>query len=253
MDEKTSVRVRTALEAWVSVRSDQAARSAAAGRAQQGRRSSVTGGLHLSAINQLVVDEIQATGATGLELRINRAATLPGYYRAAKSWDLVVVQHRKPVLAIEYKSMSGSEGKNLNNRADEIFGMAEDTRQAELNGLLPSQMRRAYVFVMGDNQESTRPVGVSVPLGKPDPIFRGASYLERMAIMCRRMRETGLFHMTWAVAVKEDPFSWSEPDSEVGWLRFAADLHATFKMGTPDPGPADLDWRGDGSSGTKTV
>ena len=228
LDERTAARVGTALEAWVTVRGDQATRSAEAGRAQQGRRSSVTGGLHLSAINQLVVDEIHATGVTGLEFRINRAATLPGYYRATKSWDLVVVSDGRPILAVEYKSMSGSEGKNLNNRADEIFGMAEDARQSELNGLLPPDMRRAYVFVMGDNSVSRRPVGVSVPFGKADPIFQGASYLERMAIMCRRMRDTGLFDLAWAVAVVEAPFSWRELDPEVGWLRFSSDLRATF-------------------------
>jgi len=120
LDERTAARVGTALEAWVTVRGDQATRSAEAGRAQQGRRSSVTGGLHLSAI------------------------------------------------------------------------------------------------------------GVSVPFGKADPIFQGASYLERMAIMCRRMRDTGLFDLAWAVAVVEAPFSWRELDPEVGWLRFSSDLRATF-------------------------
>lgn len=237
MDDITAARVDTALQAWVAVRLDQAARSAAMGNAQQGRRSSVTGGRHLDAINQLVVDEIQATGASGLTLRTNRGATLAGYYRASKSWDLVVLKNRVPVLAVEYKSMSGSEGKNLNNRADEIFGMAEDARQAELHGLLPDRMRRAYVFVMGHNQDSTRPVGVGTSLGKPDREFWEASYIKRMAIMCKRMRDSGLFHMTWAVAVKEDDFSWYEPDPDVGWLRFAADIRDAFPGGQPAPNP----------------
>ncbi|GLY95686.1 hypothetical protein Acsp02_29410 [Actinoplanes sp. NBRC 103695] len=237
MYSETHDRVSAALRDWVSVREDQAARSAAKGSAQQGRRSSVTGGLHLNAINQLVVDEIRATGAVDLDMRTNRRATLPGYYRASKSWDLVVLQAGNPILAVEYKSMSGSEGKNLNNRADEILGMAEDARQAELNRLLPPRMRRAYVFVMGDNTDSTKAVQSGVRLGRVDPVFYMATYLERMAIMCKRMRDTGLFHMAWAVAVKESPFSWSEPDPEVGWLRFAADLHGAFKHGSPQPNP----------------
>ena len=91
---------------------------------------------------------------------------------------------------------------------------------------------------MSDNPETGfRPVSVSRTLGTADPIFDGASYVKRMAIMLRRMRETGLFHLTWAVAVKEEPFSWYEPDPEVGWDRFAADLHSAFKSGTTEPDP----------------
>lgn len=236
MDEAIRARIELALRDWVTVRGSQAAQSKANGRAQEGSRSSVTGGLHLAGVNRLVVDEIRAAGARDLVLHSSRGmTTLPGYYRASKAWDLVVTRGSQPVLAVEYKSMSGSVGNNLNNRADEIFGMAEDARQAELHGLLPSRMRRAYVFVMGDTPQSTKPVGRSSAF--EDPIFRGASYLERTAIMCRRMRDTGLFHMTWAVAVKEDPFSWYEPDPEVGWDRFAADLRAAFPHGELAPNP----------------
>lgn len=237
MDEKAAARVEHALRMWLDVRRTQAETSVASGRGQEGRRSAVTGGRHMDAVHQLVVDEIHATGATGLHIHKNKGATLPGFYRATKSWDLVLVQDGVPVLAVEYKSMLGSEGKNLNNRADEIFGVAEDTRQAELKGLLPAQMRRAYIFVMADNPDTSRAVGVSHTLGAADPIFAGASYVRRMAIMLRRMRETGLFHMTWAVAVREEPFSWSEPDPTVGWERFAADLHSAFKTGMPEPDP----------------
>lgn len=237
MDDKTAARIDVALRMWLDVRRTQAETSVASGRGQEGRRSAVTGGRHLSSVNQLVVDEILAAGATGLRIHLNRGATLPGFYRATKSWDLVLTQDEMPLLAVEYKSMLGSEGKNLNNRADEIFGMAEDTRQAELNKLLPPQMRRAYIFVMADNPDTTKKVGVSRTLGKTDSIFDGASYLARMAIMLRRMRETGLFHMTWAVAVREEPFSWHEPDPAVGWDRFSADLRMTFKTGIPEPDP----------------
>ncbi|MEU8158844.1 PaeR7I family type II restriction endonuclease [Micromonospora parva] len=233
----TTDRVGVALQSWVDVRREQAARSEAGGRAQQGRRSAVTGGLHLAALNQLVVDEIHRTGATDLRLLTNRQATLASYYRSSKSWDLVVLKGDVPILAVEYKSMSGSEGKNLNNRADEVFGIAEDARQAERHGILPANMRRAYIFVMGINPDSARPVGVGSPLGSPDPIFKGASYLQRTAIMCKRMRDSGLYHLTWAVGVTEEPFSWTEPDREVGWDRFVADLRRAFPGGTPAPNP----------------
>ena len=134
----------------------------------------------------------------------------------------------RPLLAVEYKSMSGSEGKNLNNRADEVFGIAEDARAAERHGILPHGLLRAYVFVMGANEDSTRPVGVGNVIGNPDPVFEGASYLERMAIMLERMRDSGLYDLAWAVAVVEEPFSWFEPLADVGWDRFVDDLKSGF-------------------------
>ena len=164
----------------------------------------------------------------GLELRRNRGATLAGYYRPSKSWDLLVLREGQPLLAVEYKSMSGSEGKNLNNRADEVFGIAEDARAAEANGILPAGLLRAYIFVMGANDDSTRPVGAGNVIGNPDPVFEGASYLERMAIMCERMRDAGLYNLVWAVGVVEDPFSWFEPRASVGWDVFAGTLRTAM-------------------------
>lgn len=224
MDQPTYDRITAALRRWVTIRADQALASASGGRAQTGRRAAVTGGRHLEPLSELIAEQIEADGLRNLQLLRNREATLAGYYRASKSWDLLVLRNERPILAVEYKSMSGSEGKNLNNRADEVFGMAQDARAAEEHGLLPAGLRRAYVFVMGANADSLRPVGVANVVGTPDPVFQGASYMQRMAITCRRMRDDGLFDLAWAVAVREDPFSWFEPDPDVGWDRFRADM-----------------------------
>ncbi len=79
---------------------------------------------------------------------------------------------------------------------------------------------------MGANTDSTRPVGVGNIVGNPDPVFDGASYLERMAIMCERMRDAGLYNLVWAVGVVEDPFSWFEPRGSVGWDAFTDRLRS---------------------------
>jgi hypothetical protein len=228
LDDSKS-RVDAALQHWVAIRKMQKEKSTSGGRAQEGNRSAVTGGAHLDGLNQLVVDEIGAAGTTGLSFVTNRGATVAGYYRASKSWDLAVLKEGSPILLAEYKSMSGSEGKNLNNRADEVFGVAEDARQAEEHGLLPGNLLRAYIFVMGITPESTRPIGVAPNLlGTADPEFEGASYLKRIAIMCKRLRETGLYSLTWAIGVQEDPFLWKDIDPEVGWDRFATDIKEAF-------------------------
>lgn len=238
MGHRAQKRVDFALRSWIDVRFQQAQRSTGTGRAQEGSRSAVTGGRHLDAIDELVQEELIATGAHGLEFRTGRSATLPGFYRATKAWDLIALQNGQPVLAVEYKSMKGSEGKNLNNRADEVFGVAEDLRQAELHGLLPPTMRRAYVFVMGVTPESTAPRGTqAVAAGSVDAAFEGAGYLDRAAIMCERMQQTGLYHFAWAVGVHETPFSWVEPRPTVTWANFAQGLHEMFEHGVVKPLP----------------
>jgi hypothetical protein len=231
MDDVRQARIEVALREWVLVREMQASASALTGRAQQGNRAAVTGGAHLRGVDALVVEEIEAVyGHAKFNLLRNRAATVAGYYRATKSWDLLVVTNGKPILLVEYKSMSGSEGKNLNNRADEMFGIAQDARAAEEHGLLPPNLLRAFIFIMGANSDSMRPIGVGAITGTADPAFNGASYMDRMAIMLERMRDDGLYHLAWAVGVHEDPFSWFEPSANVNWDRFAADLRRLIRI-----------------------
>lgn len=233
MESEIETRLDRALKGWVDARAEQSERSIAGGKSQEGNRSAVTAGKHLNAINQMIIDELALTGATNLTTQIN--PTLAGYFRSTKSWDLLVLEDEEPVLVIEYKSMSGSEGKNLNNRADEVFGIAADAKAAEEHGLLPARLRRAYVFVMAATDASTRQVKTQAAIGTVDGAFESASYMQRMAIMCERLRDEGLYHLAWAVGVYESPFKWFEPLSSVGWERFARDLHDAFPGGLPSP------------------
>lgn len=228
-------RITEAVRLWITAKEEQAQRSQERGKAQEGTRAQVTGGTHLNGVNQLIVDEIKATGATDLDLMFNRRATLAGWYRSSKSWDLLVLQRGKPILAVEYKSMAGSEGKNINNRADEVFGIAEDARQAEEHGILPPNLRRAYIYLLEVTPRVLKPIGVGNPFGKPDPIFDGASYLDRVAIMCERMRDSGLYHLAWVLGVIREPVGFIEPSPAVGWDRFASGLREGFAWGDAVP------------------
>lgn len=52
---------------------------------------------------------------------------IPGYFRASKDWDLLIVSPKGNLIAaIELKSQVGSYGNNLNNRTEESLGSAED-------------------------------------------------------------------------------------------------------------------------------
>ncbi len=107
--------------------------------------------------------------------------------------------------------------------------MAADAKAAEEHGLLPPRLKRAYVFVMAATEASMRPVKPGEGYGKADQVFVGASYMQRMAIMCQRLREENLYHLTWAIGVHEEPFEWFEPIEDVGWNRFSRDLHGVFQ------------------------
>lgn len=233
MQPDEHARIVTAIELWFQAKADAAERSAASGRAQEGRRSQVTGGLHLAGFEALLLDEIRAAGAHNPTIGRNRGATLAGFYRPSKAWDLVVLEQGSPVLAVEFKSMSGSEGNNLNNRADEMFGVAEDAKQAEAHSILPANMQRAFVFIMEANANSLIPRRAVRAHGNPDPAFARQSYLERMATMLSRMRETGLYHAVWALGAVREPRSFIEPMVEVGWDRFRSDLRAGFTHADP--------------------
>lgn len=89
-------------------------------------------------------------------------------------------------------------------------------------------MRLGYVFLMEMTPAVTVPVEVRTAIGQPDPEFWGTSYLERMAILCERMRADCLYDMVWAIGVTRGPVGFVEPRESVGWDRFAQDLWQTF-------------------------
>ena len=52
---------------------------------------------------------------------------IPGFYRATKDWDLLIVSPKgNLVAALELKSQVGSYGNNLNNRTEESLGSSEE-------------------------------------------------------------------------------------------------------------------------------
>ena len=98
-------------------------------------------------------------------------------------------------------------------------------------GILPPNLRRAYIYLLEVTPKVLSPVKTGRPLGNPDVIFHGATYLDRVAIMCERMRDSGLYHLVWVLGVIRSPLGFSEPSAAVGWDRFASDLRDGFEHG----------------------
>src|SRR6185295_14249281 len=97
-----------------------------AGVADQGERSSVTGGKNMDGFTALVIDLVKANGLANASIHQQRALlTLPGFFRPTKLWDLLVLNEGRLVAAIELKSQVGpSFGNNFNNRTEEAIGTA---------------------------------------------------------------------------------------------------------------------------------
>ena len=167
MNARDRERITNAVDFWITTKLGQQELSEATGRAQGGARAAVTGGRHLAGVSRLIVEELQDLGLTGHTCCTDRRATAPGYHRVSKSWDLLVLNNGIPVLATEYKSMAGSEGKNLNNRAAEVIGAAQDLERAQELGLVPATMLRGYVLPHGDHSGAQEPVGTTDGTGRP--------------------------------------------------------------------------------------
>lgn len=115
---------------------------------------------------------------------------IPGYYRATKDWDLLVISPKgNLVAAIELKSQVGSYGNNLNNRTEESLGSSEDFWTAFREGSFKCSQSPwlGYMMVVGKDKESAHVVKVKEPHYEARPEFKGASYLDRYRILCERL------------------------------------------------------------------
>ena len=105
----------------------------------EGTAGAVRGGKHFDTLQNLVAKVFLDDEFTPAQMFTGSNATLPGYYRPTKNWDLVVVQGTELVAAFELKSLGGpSFGNNSNNRAEEAMGNAIDVRAAYKAGYLGS-------------------------------------------------------------------------------------------------------------------
>jgi len=120
---------------------DEAARQARKrGNTDLGLRAGVTGGGHLDPLAELVKNVLVDAGIPGGDIHSDRnKLELPGYFRAEKRWDVVVVRKGELVAAVEFKSILGSFGNNMNNRTEEALGNATDILHAAETGLLGLQ------------------------------------------------------------------------------------------------------------------
>ncbi len=208
----------------------------------------------MGALEILVRDVLCDSGLKDLDVRTRTALELPGYFRATKKWDLIVVSGGQLVLAMEFKSQAGkSIGNNVNNRAEEAVGSAKDIWTAFREGRFGQGCAApflGYLFLLEDRDSVKRPVANKEPYFAVDPMFRGeprqqvapkaaryqgVSYAERYEMLCRRLVLERLYTAAcFLMATNSKATVVSQPSDDLSFSRFAAALrgHAVMFLGS---------------------
>ena len=206
-----SDRVAKAVSFFWKVRTEQHKKQGTTtGRKDAGNRSAVTGGKHLDGFVRLLREVLLEAGLPNAAIH-SRTTTLPGYFRPAKNWDLVVVVDGVLLASIEFKAHVGpSFGNNFNNRSEEAIGTAHDLWTAYREGALGEDAPRPFlgwVMLLEDCDKSNSPVTDKEPHFPVDPAFKRASYAQRYDILCKRLVQEGLYSSATFLASPRDAAS----------------------------------------------
>lgn len=197
-------KVRLAVKAFWKSREAARKKQVDSGKADQGERSGVTSGKNMDGFIDLVLDLLRKNGLAHADIHQNRAVlTLPGYFRPTKLWDLLIIHKGELVAAIELKNQVGpSFGNNFNNRSEEAIGTAHDLWTAYREGAFGKQPRPfiSWLMLVEDAPSSRAPVKDSSPHFPVFKEFKGASYLARYDILCRKLVQEQLYTTSTLIA-----------------------------------------------------
>ena len=235
-------RLRDAVQSYWDARAKNKQKQVASGKIDAGTRGEVTGGTQMGALEVLVADILCDAGLNKMDVRTRTALELPGYFRATKKWDLIVVSEGKLVLAMEFKSQAGkSIGNNVNNRSEEAVGSAKDVWTAYRErrfGDCPAPFL-GYFFLLEDNGKVKSPVANKEPYFPVDPVFRGETkpgkkgqvlylgvpYSKRYELLCRRLVLERLYSSAcFIMATNSKNTTITQPADHLTFQRFVAAL-----------------------------
>lgn len=210
-----------AVAAFWSGRDQQLQKQLESGKKDQGSRGAATGGKHFDGMLLLLSAFLKAVGVPESSILSRSRLEIPGFYRPTKKWDLLVVHKGKLLVVLETKAIVGSFGNNCNNRAEEALGNAVDLWRAHeevlFNTAIPPWL--GYVFIIEDAAKSRSAVKVSEPHFKVLTEFRGASYVERCRLLCRKLMLERKYSSTAFITTKKD-HSFAQPDSDLHLEKF---------------------------------
>jgi Restriction endonuclease XhoI len=190
------------------------------GNMQGGSRDAVLGGKNMDGFVELVRLVAAHSGFPPEVVHTRKSqVVLPGFFRATKNWDVLVLHERRLLGVFEFKSQVGSFGNNFNNRSEEVIGSAADlwvahhhgayseaphrsrTRVSEntpslLNPSIMSDPRPpflAWLMLLEDCADSRASVRCEEPHYPVFDEFKNASYAKRYQVLCERLVERQLY------------------------------------------------------------
>jgi len=233
-------RLQAAVQSYWNARRKNKAKQVKSGKIDAGTRGEVTGGTQMGALEVLVSDILRDAGLKKVDIRTRTALELPGYFRATKKWDLIVVSNGALVLAMEFKSQAG---KSIgNNRSEEAVGSAKDIwtafREGRFGQAPPPFL--GYLFLLEDRDNVNIPVANKEPYFPVDPEFRGephikntsslpqyrgVSYSKRYELLCRRLVLERLYSAAcFMMATNSRTTRITQPAEDLAFHRFVAAL-----------------------------
>ncbi|HEV2317306.1 MAG TPA: PaeR7I family type II restriction endonuclease [Thermoplasmata archaeon] len=216
---------------------------AAAGKKSKkkvGTRGEAVAGNAMDGFAKLIVRTLLGAGVPEEWIRVGRRATIPGYYRPEKQWDILVISDGALRLAIELKSQVGSFGNNANNRLEEGIGNAVDAQKTlQLRNLgRGGRTWLGFAVLLEDQAKYRKSVKISEHNFPVDSGLRELSYAGRYMEWCRRVRADGLYSGTAFIrsprGVKGD---YDEPGLDLTFSRFLSEIRGLW--GPPKP-PAHM-------------
>jgi len=171
-------------------------KQAETGNIDAGTRGAVTAGKNLNGFVAIIQSLVKANGLRNAEIHASKGlVVLPGYFRPTKQWDLLILNGKRLVAALEFKSQVGSFGNNYNNRTEEAIGTAHCLWTAYRDGALGSEPQPfiGWLMVVEDANASRAPVRNEQPHFKVFPEFQGASYLKRYDSLCQKLVKEKLY------------------------------------------------------------
>ncbi len=240
-------RLHEAVQSYWDARAKNKEKQINSGRIDAGTRGEVTGGTQMGALEVLVADILCEAGLNRVDIRTRTALELPGYFRATKKWDLIVVSEGQLVLAMEFKSQSGkSIGNNINNRSEEAVGSARDIWTAFREGRFGNSPAPflGYFFLLEDRDAVKKPVANKEPYFSVDPLFKGpvfkrpalaaksgkeryqgVPYTTRYELLCRRLVLERLYTAAcFILASNSSNTTLTQPAEDLSFRRLAAAL-----------------------------
>jgi hypothetical protein len=225
--------IQAAIRHFWRTRARQAkAQGTKSGDRDRGARGAVTGGAHLDGFVDLIRDMIVRAGISAAAVHRRTRVELPGYYRAEKKWDLVVVVDGRMFATVEFKAQVGpSFGNNYNNRTEEALGNATDYWAAFREGAFRGSPKPwlGYLMLLEDAPGSTRPIAMAEPHFPVFQEFREASYAKRYEILLTKMVRERMYDAASLILSPSDSErtgAYSEPCPELTFANFAESLVA---------------------------